>query len=102
MESKEKLPNAAQNPDQESHLTMDSLEEIESEFELSLNMNHSVNLSKTSSALKCSGDVTRSVSSIATSILDDTEEVKVLKEKLAELETKCKFLGNENEILNAE
>lgn len=89
--------------DGESHFTMDSVEEIDSEYELqTLNQNQSVNLSKTSSVMKCSGDITRSISSIATSILDDTEEVKVLKEKLMEFETRCKFLGSENELLSAE
>lgn len=103
MEPKHKTPNTTHMQDGESHFTMDSVEEIDSEYELqTLNQNQSVNLSKTSSVMKCSGDITRSISSIATSILDDTEEVKVLKEKLMEFETRCKFLGSENELLSAE
>ncbi|KAJ8974863.1 hypothetical protein NQ317_001961 [Molorchus minor] len=75
-------------------------EDVESDIDGSLNLNQSTNLSKTSSAVKCSGDV-HSASSINTSILDDTEEIKSLKEKLSDAEARCKFFENENSRINA-
>ncbi|XP_057670980.1 uncharacterized protein LOC130902735 isoform X1 [Diorhabda carinulata] len=60
------------------------------------------NLSKTSSALGigCDGGDMQSASSISTSILDDVEEVKMLKKKITDLEIKNKLLDNEVEKVN--
>ncbi|KAJ8916745.1 hypothetical protein NQ315_013950 [Exocentrus adspersus] len=101
MDPKLQPPNEAPIQIEESYFTKE-LEEMDSEYDVSLNINQSMNPSKTSSVVRCSGDINNSVSSINTSILDDAEEVKALKEKVSELETKCKYLGNENQKLSNE
>ncbi|CAG9823625.1 unnamed protein product, partial [Phaedon cochleariae] len=79
-----------------------SVDDLDDEDEISIseNENRTANLSKTSSAVRCEGGDMNSVSSISTSILDDAEEVKALKAKLAEADTRCKLLEYEVEKSN--
>nr|CAH7713172.1 unnamed protein product [Callosobruchus chinensis] len=58
------------------------------------------NRSKSSSPIRSAGDMAQSASSISTSILDDGEEIKALKDKLATMELKYKVLECELEKTN--
>ncbi|CAH1983915.1 unnamed protein product [Acanthoscelides obtectus] len=58
------------------------------------------NQSKSSSPIRSAGDMAQSVSSISTSILDDGEEIKALKDKLVNTELKYKVLECEMEKTN--
>lgn len=74
-------------------------EESDNEENEPSNSNEQYLTNVSSSAVKSGGDM-HSVSSISTSILDDAEEIKELKSKLAESEAKCKILEISYEKLN--
>nr|CAI5847378.1 unnamed protein product [Callosobruchus analis] len=73
--------------------TLDTGDELETDDETH---NHS----KSSGPIRSAGDMAQSVSSISTSILDDGEEIKALKDKLATMELKYKVLECEMEKTN--
>ncbi|VEN46527.1 unnamed protein product [Callosobruchus maculatus] len=73
--------------------TLDPGDELESDDETH---NHS----KSSGPIRSAGDMAQSVSSISTSILDDGEEIRALKDKLATMELKYKVLECEMEKTN--
>lgn len=77
------------------------VEESENEENEPSSSNEQYLTNVSSSAVKSGGDM-HSASSISTSILDDAEEVKELKTRLAEYEGKCKLLEISNEKLNVD
>lgn len=80
-------------------INSDVTEESENEDHEPSSSNDQYLTNVSSSAIKSGGDM-HSASSISTSILDDAEEVKELKNKLTEIEGKCKLLEITNEKVN--
>ncbi|XP_023029263.2 uncharacterized protein [Leptinotarsa decemlineata] len=79
----------------------DSTEDLENyDEDITQTETRTLNLSKTSSVVRSDGGDMNSISSISTSILDDVEEVRLLKRRVAEAEEKCKLLEFEVERSN--
>ncbi|KAG5888633.1 hypothetical protein JTB14_021258 [Gonioctena quinquepunctata] len=78
----------------------DSADDFDNDQDITQTETRTIHLSKTSSAVRSEGGDMNSISSISTSIWDDAEEVKVLKRKVTDAETRCKLLEYEVEKSN--
>lgn len=96
MTQKEKTVHFCKSP---KVTTTNLIEESENDEPSTSNDQYLTNWSST--AVKSGGDM-QSASSISTSILDDADEIKELKMKLAACEAKCKILEMNHDRANAE